>query len=522
MRAEPAAETSGAPSVEGVLRRLSAHVGADGVERYFKHQTRLALGPGRLDVTVPTGFVAELIGRRFGTSLLEAAREELSRVDADAAGKVEVSFHVDGSSFGPSGRVAGARESGRDPEAAERAGRRAGDTAPSSVRGSGRGATSVAGLPCRHRLSDFVVGNSNRMAHAAAVRLAAKDCPKAYSPLVIHGSCGLGKTHLLQGITSAFRENHPGGRAVYTTAEAFTNEYIAAIKSGRVEQFRRGYRGVDLLCIDDVHFLASKEGTQSELLHTFDALSLTGARIVLASDEHVTRVMKLSKQLVSRFLAGMCVRLDHPEPDLREKIVERFAQQRGLRLDPAAVRLLARHGVGPTGLGGSVRDIEGDLTRVAAVAEVMPALLGEGGVAGLTLVRQALGVTEDGTGAGRPIRRPIRADQIVDHVCLALRVPRDELAGRGRHPRVVLARAAVAYLARTMTTLSYPEIARALGRPNHSTVVTAFQRISARVEAGEIVDPEGSMGLADVASTPLRDLLESMRHGLLHDRGVAG
>src|SRR5262249_7964579 len=155
--------------------------------------------------------------------------------------------------------------------------------------------------------------------------------------------CGLGKTHLLQGVARRLQEVRPSAVVRYTTGEAFTNEYIAAVRagSGKCEQFRRAYRGVGLLCIDDVHFLANKQATQGELLHTFDAIDLSGARVALASDEHPRMVRSFSEALVSRFMSGAVVKLDFPERELRERMILAIAGRRGHTIDPAGVRLLA-------------------------------------------------------------------------------------------------------------------------------------------------------------------------------------
>ncbi len=472
-------------SVERILARLEGEVGPDGVSRYFHHQTRLSYRNGMLDVAVPTGFVAELIGKRFGDSLRRAARQEGSASD------VRVTIRVDGAAFAKEPASGGARGL---PPAPPR-------PAPSRRPGDG--------LPLRYRLEDFVVGQSNRMAYAAAERVAETDCPRSFSPLFVHGACGLGKTHLLQGVAARFREKHPRQRVVYTTAEAFTNEYVVAVRSGRLDSFRSAYRAVRLLCIDDVQFLANKHSTQGELLHTFDAIDLDGARIVLASDEHPRTVRKLSAALVSRFMAGMVVRLDPPEPALREKIVVRLAHARGMNLDAAACALVAARSAGPGGTG-SVREIEGALTRIEAMRRLSPEA-----APGLLLIRKALGIDESAAVA----RRPIRVEQIIQEVCRTLRVSMHELVSTGRHKRVVLARSCIAHLCRVLTTMSFPEIARAMGRPNHSTVVTASKRLQDQLAANAPLDL-GADHIPELSGLDLHSLVDQLRDDIL--RSVPG
>jgi chromosomal replication initiator protein len=467
------------------MARLSRQVGAEGFARYFEHQTRVRLDGTRVDVIVPTGFVAELIGRKFGQSIIAAVREEIGVPDP-----IQLTFSVDRAAF-------------------------AGRGEPQPVRAEAPPARPPLGAPApRYRLDDFIIGESNRLAFTAAQRMAEPDCPASFSPLFIHGACGMGKTHLLQGIAHRFRERNPGATAVYIPAEAFTNEYVSAVRAGRLEQFRRTYRAAGLLLIDDVQFLSNKHATQGELLHTFEAIGMDGARVVLASDEHPRRVRALSAALVSRFMAGMVVRLDPPEPALRERIVNVMAERRGLKLEPAAAALIAAR-CGPTGqtLGGSVRDIEGVVTRVDAMRRLLPDH-GQSERIGLVAVRKALGIDEGGGPVINRSRRPIRADQIIDEVCRTLRVEQVELLGRGRHKRVVLARTLSAHLCRQLTTLSFPEIARALGRPNHSTVVTACKRIAGQIAADRGLDlgPEGG---ADLAGLGVRGLVDQVRDDIL-------
>jgi chromosomal replication initiator protein len=313
------------------------------------------------------------------------------------------------------------------------------------------------------------------------------------------------------------------------------HEYVAAVREGSrgIERFRRAHRRVDLLLIDDVHFLASKAGTQQELLHTFDALGMIGARIVLASDEHPRHVKCFSDALVSRFMSGLVAGIDPPDRRLCEQIVRRLAARRGLELDDAAVQAIVARAASLPGAGApaamSVRDLEGLLTGVEALARLDHHGSAGGGAApiiGAATVRRALSlgqraaplagpahVAQNGSpGASvnqRPLR-PVRLETIISETCTALRVRHEDLVGRGRHPRVVLARSMIAVLARRLTTLSFPEIARGMGRPNHSTIVTACQRVQANIAAGR------TAGLADgIDDVPLSELLERLAAAVL-------
>jgi chromosomal replication initiator protein len=480
-----ASGTGAATAEERILERVCTEVGPDRYARFFDRQARLSLGPAGLDVTVPNGFAAQLLDRRFGDVLRRAADETVGR-HADESGPrerpaTEVRFRVDGGAFGKEGPAAA-------PVAA---------TAVPTPRVRRPGADTPS-LNLRHRLEDFVVGESNRLAHSAAEEFCREGGGGGrMSPLFIHGACGVGKTHLVQGIAARCHERAGRSAVVrYTTAEAFTNEFITAVKARRIDAFRKGYRAVDVLCIDDVHFLSAKHGTQTELLHTFDALGQGGARVVMASDAHPRAIQKMSDSLASRFMAGLVVGLEAPEPGLRERIVRTLGERRGLPIDRPAARLIASW----PGAGASVRDLEGLVTRVEAVARLLSPSGQRPAIDAATAARAlGMGAGGDRRGSSGP-RRPIRADAIAGEVCRAMGVESQELCGRGRHARVVLARALAVYLCRRLTTLSFPEIARALGRPNHSSVITAFRRVEGQMRDGVSLPDLGGLALGDLAA----------------------
>jgi chromosomal replication initiator protein len=309
------------------------------------------------------------------------------------------------------------------------------------------------------------------------VRLAEGEDAASLSPLFLYAKSGMGKTHLLQGIAARFSERNPGAKVRCISAEVFTNEFIASLKAGATEGFRRSYRKLALLCIDDVHFLANKEATQIELLHTIDAVGFDGARLALASDEHPRDIRRLSNALASRFMSGAVLQIEEPDPALRLMLAARLGQRRGLSLDDSAPRALA------DAPWRSVRELEGLITQLIAVARLMPGFVAADGRFDGASVRRALELAgthprPGGEPASGPrARRPVPMPLIQTEVARRLRVELADMAGNGRHRRVVLARSVVVHLARRLTTLSFPEIARAMGRPNHSSVITAHNRI---------------------------------------------
>lgn len=435
--------------VDTIREHFADLVGAETYEKHFRTTARLRYDGRQVVVDVPTQFHKKMLGRRFGDPIAQAAREALG------AASVDVDFFVDPNAFADAERNARVVEqaAGMEPGVAI-----VGSIAPrrSPVRA------------LRHKLDDLVLGTSNELAYSAAMGLIDPHSPAGYQALVVHGASGLGKTHLLQGLAELYRERHPGAVVRYVTGEQFVTDFVDSVRSGSVASFRARYRGVDLLCLDDMQFLCGKKGSAAELLHTMDALDLDGGRVAIVSDEHPTRLEDLGSRLVSRFVGGMVVRVDAPDEAMRERIVESLARRSGMVLTQGATRLIARLRI------DSVRDIEGVLAR----AHAMQRLEGEGSrTLDESLIRQAV----RGLRVGQP-RKPCPASRVLETVCHEIGVQPSEVLGNGRHRRVVVARGVAAYLMRQVTTLSFPEIARALGRRNHSTVATAFRRVECDVQ----------------------------------------
>jgi chromosomal replication initiator protein len=449
-------------SSSGVIARLVAEIGQEQFDRFVKDQVRFQTRPGVLEVIVTADFVRELIGRRFAQALDRVAKAEL----------------------GPQARVICVVDrSTETPRQSPTVASNGQATIPGTTSGLGvaaklrRPVASVSGLAS---LSDFIVGPSNQLAFLSASRLADPTIPTSRGLVFLHGPCGLGKTHLLQGMARKFAEARPGSRVKYLTAEGFTNDYINAVRSGELPKFRESLRQLDLLCVDDVHFLGvgNKAATQLELLHTFNTLSdLGGARLALASDEHPRQIRKLNEALTSRFVSGVVAGLEAPDGVTRAHVAKRWADQHALPLTPEAIEVfVARQ-------QGSIRDLVGELTRLDALYRLAPGGPTPGEpITPASLVRLlTLGGTNASPTSSRG-GRPMRVAQIVTEVCRTLGVSESDFKGTGRHKLVVLARALTVHLARKNTSASFPEIARAMNRPNHSSIITALQRLQKQIE----------------------------------------
>jgi chromosomal replication initiator protein len=362
---------------------------------------------------------------------------------------------------------------------------------PSATAGPASGSAVERSDLLQPAFEEFVVGSSNEVAVRAAQSMVQREGgPRS---LFIDGACGVGKTHLLRAICNRRRELRPGCEVLYTTGESFTNEFITALRSHQLDAFRARIRRLDLLAIDDVHFLADKNRTSSEFLHTIDHIGQHCKQVVLASDAPLERLQAFSNALRSRLMQGVLVHIELPDEKLRRKLVRRLAERRSLRLSSGAEEFLA------TRIEGTAREIEGALQRLSLEVRLVPLRDGQREVDGVTA---ALALRELAGERGAPLRPQF----IVGAVCTLLRIDRSDLLGRSRHPQVVLGRMLVAATARRCTTLSFPEIGRLLGRAAHSTVHHAWTRAQALMASGERI-PDA----LETGATTFSELLEQVK-----------
>ena len=322
-----------------------------------------------------------------------------------------------------------------------------------------------AARPSR-RLDDFVTGPCNRLAHAAALEMAAS-AGSAFNPLVIHGGIGLGKSHLLEGVAAALRAQHRGMTVLHLTAESFTNGFLDALRSNALSAFRARHRGIDALVLDDVHFLASKRASQDEFLHTFNALMAQGAPVILGADNHPRNIPKLTDELATRFLGGMVVKVEAPDTVTRKAILRSKAAARGIDVPDAVLAYIAEH------LRSSVRELEGALHSLIAHATLTGKRLD------LNLAKSALRDTI------RHTARAVALKDIERAVCDLFAINPDDLKSDGRARALAQPRMIAMYLARKHTGAAYSEIGRHFGGRNHSTVIAAEKKV-----AGWIADEQ--------------------------------
>jgi len=306
----------------------------------------------------------------------------------------------------------------------------------------------------------FVVGSSNRLAHAASLAVAEKPAT-AYNPLFLYGGVGLGKTHLLHAIGHHAVTN--GFRVLYLSSETFTNDLINAIRTKSTQAFRERYRTADFLLVDDIQFIAGKESTQEEFFHTFNALHSSGHQIVVSSDRPPQSIPTLEERLASRFQWGLIADVQPPDLETRMAILRLKAELRDTDVPDEVLYLIARQ------MQSNIRELEGGLNRVLAHASlthesITPEMAHE---TLSTLVHR---------------KERISVSEIIDTVAEHYGITQDELIGPSRQKEFVLPRQIVMYLAREETTSSLPEIGQALGGRDHTTVLHGSQKMSGEVE----------------------------------------
>ena len=330
----------------------------------------------------------------------------------------------------------------------------------------------------KYTFETFVVGSSNQFAHAAALAVAEQP-GQAYNPLFLYGGVGLGKTHLMHAIGHYIQDHFPSMRILYMPSETFTNELVSAIKNNRNNEFRERFRNVDVLMLDDIQFIAGREATQEEFFHTFNALREREKQIIISSDKPPKEIARLEERLRSRFEWGLIADLQKPDFDTRVAILRTKAENERIEVGNEILELIARR------IDSNIRELEGSLTRVSAMAKLRRAPIDE------RIVSEAL---RDIAVVRDPKR--ITPELITDCVAAYYRLTPEMLRGASRKKEIALARHVAVYLTREMTELSLPRIGDAFGR-DHSTIINSCEKVNALLAS----DPDMRSALTELRRT---------------------
>lgn len=442
------------------LRRQSAAAFA----QWFASVQLDALEQGQVMLAARDEFVRDWVRDHFQFELVEAMRSELGepvsivwRIAPDLAEPIHQAPIADGSDRydprRPRRLKIGERPSERPVERASSI-----PPASSSTPHLAR-STTRDHLNPKYTFRNFVVGPSNELANAAAVASAGGGGPR-YNPLFICGGTGLGKTHLMHSIAHQVLDSRPNACVLYVSAERFTNQFIEALQHHKMEEFRHRYRTeCDLLLVDDIQFLAGREQTQEEFFHTFNALHEADKPIVVSSDKYPQDLQRMPERLISRFTSGLVADIQTPALETRVAIVRKKAQLEGIPLADDVAVLLAQT------VKSNVRELEGTLIRLAAKSSLL------GRSIDLEFARGEIAIVS-------PRRPDVRTvDEILRAVCGHFRVTNSDLLSKDRHKSVAFARQVAMYLCRQRLKCSFPELGRAFGNRDHTTVMSAVRRV---------------------------------------------
>jgi len=452
---------------------IAEKVGPQKFRIWFKNSTRLTLTDAYLKVGVPNLFIASWIENHFSNEINEAVRT----VTGDSR---KLTFTIAPELAGHQRRTQLDSQAQLVEKARNRTHRQR----------TAIGTTPKKGL--KLSLDTFVVGPSNKLAYNAT-KVVATEKQSPFNPLFIHGGYGVGKTHLLQGICNTVNKNRPQTNWLYLSAEDFANQFVLALKTKKLEAFRRRIRQTDLLAIDDIHFLASKPSTQEEFLHTFNTIDLAGKQVVLGSDAHPKMIGQLSEKLVNRFVAGMVVKIEPPEFNTRCQICKQYAETLRALVPQSVIKYIAEN------LKTNVRELEGALLKLIAFASLQNKKIN------LYMAREVLA---EHLARTDPI---VHISDIESAVATYFGITPANIHSSKKDRTVALARHFSMYLVRKHTKMSSSEVGRFMGNKNHATVLLACKKIEDQIKQNAQLHWNGPTGnKTSNARTILAHLEESI------------
>jgi chromosomal replication initiator protein len=433
---------------QAVLGELEVTLSQPIYVTWFKNTRLTKIDDGEVVIGVGNPFVLQTLEKRYGdliTATLIKNGVEVKKIEYRVmpAGHKRAADQPDDSK--PSERTASVSSSNR-----------AGSDASRSFR---------QGLNERYTLDNFVVGDGNELAFAACQSIAVKPGTK-YNPLHLYGGVGIGKTHLIQAVGNAIHSKNPEAKVLYIATEQFVQEFVSALRNRTMPAFVRYYRSADVLIVDDVQFIAGKDKVQEEFFHTFNTLHQANKQIILSSDKPPRDIEGLEDRLKSRFAGGMSIDMQIPDFETRCAIIQTKAQAHDSVLEHDVVEYLA------TNIQTNIRELEGALNQLLAFCEM------RGLEPNLSIASSLLNVSKT-----RP--KHLSAKQIIERTARHFQIPVEDIIGPKRDKDIVVPRQIAMYMLRNELKLSFPKIAKELGRKDHTTAIHSVEKINkeARVDA---------------------------------------
>jgi chromosomal replication initiator protein len=461
--------------ISAINKAIAEKVGQQKHRVWFRNSTRFSLADDYLRVGVPNHFIASWIENHFLDDIARAVREV-------TGSDKRIIFSIEP-------ELLGSQKPSQLDSQAQQVQKVRNRTTRSRIKEIDRRPQRA---PLKLMLSSFVVGPKNQLAfNAAKTVVDAEQSP--FNPLFYHGGYGVGKTHLLQGICNAVWKGRPRAKWLYVSAEDFANQYVLALKTQKLDAFRRRFRQMDVLAIDDIHFLASKKAMQEEFLHTFNTLDLASKQVILASDAHPKMIGNLCEKLVNRFVSGMVVKIDAPDFETRCKICTQRAATMKKTIPKSVIQYIAEK------MHTNVRELEGALLKVIAFASLSNDRI---------CLPMAKEVLADHISRTDPI---VHTSDIESVVATFFGITPADVHSSKKDRTVSLARSFTMYLTRKYTKMSYPEIGKLMGNKNHATVILACRRIEDFVKRNAQVKWRGPAGIRlEKARNVLEQLIESV------------
>jgi chromosomal replication initiator protein len=425
---------------QAVLGELEVSLSRANFTTWFKN-TSLTSNNDTYTIFVPNGFTKEWLQNKYNENLLKAIKK--------VAGKVKnINYAIHSTSKSQEKIFSTPKIDLRETEEAKN-----------------------GSLNPRYVFETFIVGDGNKLAHAACQAVVKKP-GEIYNPLFIYGGVGLGKTHLMQALGNAIVKKNIKKKVVYVTCEKFVNEFIQAISTGRMNRFKGNYRNVDVLLIDDIQFLAGKEGTQEEFFHTFNTLHQNDKQIVISSDRPPKALHTLEDRLISRFEWGMIADIAPPDIETRMAILKSKCQEKKYKIDPRALNYIASN------IQQNIRELEGALNRLIAYCE-------------LNDLNPDLETTENALGSFiTASKKNVNAEQIIKEVASFYSLDKEKIMEKKRNKEIVVPRQISMYLMREEINQPYTRIAEIFGGKDHTTVMHAYNKIKINMQKNKSLKQE--------------------------------